>query len=95
MTLYRWELVGVISLLRYVKKEGYTNTPIEIWCDNEAVVNILNDEEELNVTDLDRAESDLVKIGKDLMKKLTKITLRHVKGHQAEEKRYEDLLFEA
>ena len=42
--------------------------PIEMWCDNEAVVNILNDKKELNITDLDMAESYLVKAGKELMK---------------------------
>ena len=68
VTSYRSELAGLISLMKYIKKEGYDNTPIEMWYDNKAVVNILNNEEELNITDLDMAEPDLVEFGKDLMK---------------------------
>ena len=64
-----------------------------MWCDNEAVVNILTEERELNVTDLDMAEYDLVSVGKELMKRLTKVTLQHVKGHQTDAMRYEDLTF--
>ena len=81
MTSYRSELAGIISLLKYIQKNGFRDTLIEMWCDNEAVVNVLNDERELNVTDLDMAEYDLVSAGKELMKQLTKVTLQHVKGH--------------
>ena len=95
MISYRSELVGIISLLRYIKEKGFSNTAIEMWSDNEAVVNILNDKKELNVIDLDMAESDLVRAGKELMKRLTKVTLQHVKGHQTNKMRYEDLTFEA
>ena len=95
MTSYRLELAGIISLLKYINKKGFSNTPIEMWCDNEAVVNILTEERELNVTDLDMAEYDLVSVGKELMKQLTKVTLQHVKGHQTDVMRYEDLTFES
>ena len=95
MTSYRSELAGIISLLKYIKKNGLSNTPIDMWCDNEAVVNILTEERELNVTDLDMAEYDLVSVGKELMKRLTKVTLQHVKGHQTDVMRYEVLTFEA
>ena len=83
------------NIITEIHKKGFSNTPIEMWCNNEAVVNVLNDERELNITDLDMAESDLVKAGKELMKRLTKVTLQHVKGHQTNKMRYEDLTFEA
>ena len=84
---YRSELVGIISLLKYVKEKGFSNTQIEMWCNNKAVVHILNNEKEINIKDIDMAKSDLVKAGKELTKQLTKVTLRHIKGHQTDEKR--------
>ncbi|KAL7545317.1 hypothetical protein ACHAWF_008670 [Thalassiosira exigua] len=95
MTSYRAELAGVHDVLKYLDVNGMHDMSIDLWCDNKGVIDVLTSENEYGLTDLDAAESDLVKSALLILKRLPKVTLQHVKGHQEDDVRYEDLPFEA
>ena len=84
MTSYRAELAGIVDLLEY-QLDHYPTTPMEIWCDNEAVVRVLQKKTALSLADLSKAEGDLVKAAKLAMHRLDHTTISWVKGHQVDD----------
>ncbi|KAL7547196.1 hypothetical protein ACHAWF_010516 [Thalassiosira exigua] len=95
MTSYRAELAGVVhSVLKYLDDNGMHDKSIDLWCDNKGVIDVLTSENEYGLTDLDAAESDLVKSSLALLRRLPKVTLQHIKGHEEGGIRYENLPFE-
>ncbi|KAL7550562.1 hypothetical protein ACHAWF_015354 [Thalassiosira exigua] len=95
MTSYRAELAGVHDVLQYLDDNAMNDKLIDLWCDNKGVIDVLSPGGDYSLTNLNAAESDLVKSALKILKRLPKVTLRHVKGHQEDDIRYEDLPFEA
>ena len=94
MTSYRAEMAGLHNVIQYISTNALSDIDIELWCDSESAVKVLNSTDEYMLTSLDAAESDLVKAARALLTQLPKVTIRHVKGHQDDQYAYADLPFE-
>ena len=95
MTSYRAELHGIYKLLHALRKGGYRTSRIELWCDSESAIDLLNDSTDLTPEDLTKAEGDLLTAITRSLRSFPNISLKHVRGHQLRTKRYENLSFEA
>ena len=91
MSSFRAELAGLHDMLGYALKHGNKNTEYEIFCDNESVLKVLDPTKEPTVFELSKAEGKLVQQTRTTFQKFQKVSLRHVKGHQDDDVRYEDL----
>ena len=94
MTSYRAELHGIYKLLSSLRA-NYRTKRIELWCDSESAIDLLNDPTELTPEDLTKAEGDLLTAIKRLLRHFPTITLKHVRGHQLRHTLFENLSFEA
>ena len=92
---YRAELAGFCDMLKYCVEKKMFDTDFSLWCDNEAVVNVLQPGRECTLTDMTESESDLVKAARRYLRQLRKVTVSHVYGHQEDHVTYNDLPFEA
>ena len=81
MTSYRAELAGLHKVLLALIKTNLNEKEIELWCNSESAVGVLNKPE--------------VKATKDLFPQFFNIAIKHVKGHQIKHASYENLPFEA
>ena len=94
MTSYRAELAGIHKLLEALVETNLNEKEIELGCDNEGAVDKSNSPEQ-SLDDMTAAEGDLVKAIKDTLPKFTRITLKHVRGHQDRTTSYENLPLQA
>ena len=78
MNSYRAELGGVCNLLQYIVKNGMQGHEIELWCDNKGVVDRLSNEMQLSLTDMTAAESDLLKVARDQLRQMPRVSIQHV-----------------
>ena len=92
---YQAELAGFCDMLKYCVEKKMFATDFSLWCDNEAVVNVLQSGREYTLTDMTESESDLVKAARQYLRQLQKVTVSHVYGHQEDHVTYNDLPFEA
>ena len=69
---YRAELAGFCDMLKYCVEKKMFNTEFSLWCDNEAVVNVLQPGREYTLTDMTESESDLVKAARRYLRQLKK-----------------------
>ncbi|EJK60899.1 hypothetical protein THAOC_18684 [Thalassiosira oceanica] len=94
MTSYRAELHGLYKLLSSLKT-NYRTRRIELWCDSESAIDLLNNPTEPTPEELTKAEGDLLTAIKRLLRQFPTITLKHVRGHQLKHTRWANLSFEA
>ncbi|EJK60435.1 hypothetical protein THAOC_19216, partial [Thalassiosira oceanica] len=94
MASYRAELHGIYKLL-FSLKTNYRTRRIELWCDSESAIDLLNNPTELTPEELTKAEGDLLTAIKRLLRQFPTITLKHVRGHQLKHTRRANLSFEA
>lgn len=90
MTSFRGELYGVNDLLRFIVESGLHQKRFTISCDNEAVVNKLQ-YLETSLAELDRAESELIKHSRDLLKQMIDYEIIWTRGHQDNETPFDQL----
>ena len=96
MTSYRAELHGIYKkLLSNLRDSGHRTKTIELLCDSESAIDLLNDKTELTPEDLTKAEGDLLTAIKRLLRSFPTISLKHVRGHQLRHTEFENLSFEA
>ena len=95
MTSYRAELHGIYKLLCALRKGGYSTARIELWCDSESAIDLLNDPTDLTPEALTKAEGDLLTALTRTLRSFPNITLKHVRGHQLRNTSYQNLPFEA
>jgi hypothetical protein len=94
MNSYRGELAGLHSLVTWLLQNNFHTKKIKIVCDNKGCVNILQDLH-IQLTDLDKAEADLVIDTRRKLSKFSQVLIEWVKGHQDDCMPYEDLPLEA
>ena len=91
MTSYRAELHGIYKLLSNLHDSGHRTKTIELWCDSESAIDLLNDKTELTPEDLTKAEGDLLTAIKRILRSFPTISLKHVRGHQLRHTEFENL----
>ena len=95
MTSYRAELHGIHKLLHALRVGGFRTSRIELWCDSESAIDLLNNPADPTPEDLTKAEGDLVTAITRSLRSFPNISLKHVRGHQLRTTAYENLNFEA
>ena len=78
-----------------VSKNKLSHIEFELWCDNEAVVKVLQPTRDGILNDLTSAESDLVQVARGYLRQLKKVTVQHVYGHQEDHVPFSDLPYES
>ena len=91
MPSFRAELAGLHGMLSYALKHGNRNAEYEIFCDNESVLKVLDPAKEPTIVELSKAEEKLAQQTRVTLQTFRKVSLCHVKGHQDDDVRYEDL----
>ena len=94
MTSYWAELAGLHKVLLALIETDLNEKVIELWCDSESAVDVLNNLEN-RLVDMTAAEGDIVKATKELLPQCPNIAIKHIKGHQTDHTRYKNLPFEA
>ena len=91
MTSYRGELAGIHNMVCSLKKAGYSDRTVELWCDSESVLKSLNLRKPPMLADLSKAEGSLVMLTQKLLQEFADIKLCHARGHQDETMQIESL----
>ena len=91
MSSFRAELAGLHDMLGYALKHGSRDAEYEIFCGNESVLKVLYPAKEPTIIELSKAEGKLLQQTRTILQKFRNVSLRHVKGHQDDDMRYEDL----
>jgi hypothetical protein len=94
MNSYRGEFAGLNSLITWLLENSFHTKIVKIVCDNRSFFDILQDLH-IQLTDLDKAEADLILDTRRKLSKFAQVTVEWVKGHQDDSVPYEDLPFEA
>jgi ribonuclease HI len=94
MNSYRGEFAGLNSLITWLLDNSFHTKTIKIVCDNRSCVDILQDLH-IQLTDLDKAEADLIIDTRRKLSRFAQVTVEWVKGHQDDSIPYEDLPLEA
>jgi ribonuclease HI len=94
MNSYRGEMAGIQDLADWLHKTDLRNKVIKIVCDNESCVTGLQNRN-MSLTDLDKAESDLMQDIIQKLKNFPDVTIKWVQGHQDDNTHYDDLPIES
>jgi hypothetical protein len=94
MNSYRGEMAGLQDLVDWLHKTELRHKVIKIVCDNESCVKGLQ-RQNMSLTDLDKAESDLLQDIIHKLKDFPDVTVEWVRGHQDNEISYDDLPIES
>jgi hypothetical protein len=87
-------MAGIQDLVDWIHTTELRNKVIKIVCDNESCVKGLQ-KRDMSLTDLDKAESDLMRDIIHKLKDFPDITIEWVRGHQDDNTPYDDLPLES
>ena len=90
MNSYRAELAGLYNMLQWMIDAGFTDKHVTISCDNEACINGLSTTF-CGLSDLDKAEADLLVPCRNALKSLSQYELIWTGGHQEENIPFDEL----
>ena len=90
MNSYRGEFVGLKDLTAWLVQNDLHRKQVQISCNNEGCVNMLQ-YFTMELTDLDKAEADLIRDTRANQSKFTDVEVLWVKGHQDEHVTYDEL----
>ena len=90
MTSYRGELYGINDLIKFLGDPKLCNKHVTISCNNEAAVNKLSPTY-FELSDLDQAESDLIRNSRQMLSTFRNYEIIWTRGHQDDNTPFEDL----
>ena len=90
MDSFQAELAGLNDLVLWIKESGLHRKRTRIVCDSKSCVDLLQTTE-TNLTDLDRAQGEILQSTRNTLKEYTDVSIEWVAGHQDDTTPYEEL----